>query len=540
MGGDPGRRPEDRLAATCHENVRCVEQRYPRGRSCLTLEARLIFNEIITRNLNMQRPINQVRGKAAGAPAIAKTIMLPHENPPIRLPTYPNLERTAVCAFETNFQTTSQTLGLDTRRVAAMRNAAAPVWIDTIIEDTDIERAKYGVVFDVVATTVTSPGPRYTGPRVPYGVMSANDTEHWFYWPLDRVSSGFANSVYQVYVVSNPLTLDYQVCEEDGKITHYIETVAAGALTYLAGTVGKNCWINIKSYSATANSRLHMVPTAGTKALFPAYDPPQIETSKAPYHSTRVSSLAVLVTNVSRVQQKQGTIIGARFSATTPAFWGCVPEDVNNVHPASRYFGACENGSYIVVPPTQDSEIFSDSVMHSETLVSLTDNTGYTGKSDYVWRPIVLFDTDDPFLALFISEDLTSGYETVMAYTVDIHLEFRTSSPLFQVGISAVPLEEYHRSQLIVAQAGYFYENATHWLDLAKKIGSLALKAAPYVIKAAPMVLPGGRIAKLASLAGMLLPARPKRHDMTQKQMVKQRPTPQRRRKRAKVQRKRR
>lgn len=475
----------------------------------------------------MQRPIPKARAASVGMSQIAKTLMLPHENPPMRLPTFPNLERTAVCGFETNLETSSSFFGLSTRRYVLFRSPSAPFWYDQKVTDNDASRGQFSYMFKTVGDQeVVSPEVQAAGLQAPIGTLGG---DRWLYFPCHfDGASMFATAMF-VHSEGNPLLMDYTVMVDDGSSASYTATVGTG-MSVLDGTNDKPCWVRVNSLKCTIagqTGRLIVYPPAGARALWPAYSPPQAEVSVAPYTATRVTALSLLATNVSRVQIKQGTIMGARFSALTPAFWSALPSHVNGVHPAERYYGACENGLYLVAPPTQDSELFHDSVVKTGSLYGVSSSGVPTYSLTSMHHvPLMYFDSDDPFLAAFISEEAGID-ETLMALTIDIHLEYRTSSPLFQVGISAIPLETYHAAQLVVAQAGYFYENSTHWKDLAVKVARLATQVIP-------MLYPSSRAAKVAGAAALLL-GRSNRADMTQRQMVKPRPKQPTRKKKAKV-----
>jgi len=404
---------------------------------------------------------------------------------------------------------------LPTRRYVLMRNAAAPFWMDQMVSDTDVGRAKYSYVFPTVDDQgVDHPMPEYAGELAPIGRQGG---DYWLYFPAVFDGTGLTTTAMLVKSANRSSKISYTLMFQDGSQESYTQTVGT-PVQVLNGTTVRPCWVRIDTYvcaEAGQTSSLVVFPSAGARALWPAYPPPQVTVSTAPYTSSRVTALTMLATNVSRVQIKQGTIMGARFSSLTPAFYSAVPSDVNGVHPAARYYGACENGLYLVAPPTQDSEQFVDAVMKLGQVTAVTSaGIASVSTNNVYYVPIVDFDTDDPFLAAFISEEVSVD-ETIMAITVDIHLEFRSSSPLFQVGISAVPLETYHAAQLVVAQAGYFYENPTHWRELASRIARLAGQVLP-------MLFPSSRVARAAGTAALIL-GRGARTDMTQRQMVKPR-----------------
>lgn len=446
---------------------------------------------------------------------IAKTILLPHENAPLRLPTFPNLERTAVCGFETNITTATYQHGLRAQRHVLHREPAAPLWIDQKVTDDDASRARYCYITGPLpAGHSVNPKLYYAGRLAPVG--TAGGTE-WMYFPCVFDGTNLTTQAMRV-IAQVASTVSYTVLLPDGETKSETYTVPAGGTGYfLPLTAVDTCWVRLDSVEAAAATRLTVVPVAGAVCLWPAYSPPQVDISTSPYMSTRVTALSLLSTNVSRVQLKQGTITAARFSAIRPAFWSAVAADVAGVHPAERYYGAAENGSYVVAPPTQDSEEFRDTVRQYLQPAALS-TTGVVSGATQGYNALVNNDTDDPFLFVLVEQESNVLDETLMALTVDIHLEFRTSSPLFQVGISTIPLEQYHAAQMVIAQAGYFYENQTHWWDLAGKIAGLAARVIPILFPTSRAATVVGAVARAGKI---LMNPKPPRRDMSQKQMLK-------------------
>lgn len=481
----------------------------------------------------MQRPTMRPRGPSTTVTNLAKTILLPHDKPPCRLPTFPNLERTAVCNFETNVSTNSSNYGSATRRAALLREPAAPFWLDRKVANSSAGRATGAYMWSGTTTATfldaQEPAIIATGDLAVIGNDGDSD---WAFLPLDQTNNLQA---YRFdYTTDDPavptINVSYTLLYQDGTKRVFNDQLshAAGGTIFI-NTLYSNCWFRLDAVRIPGHVgtwQLVAYPLQETRILAPAYPPPQTETSTAPYCSSRVTALSLLSSNVSRVQIKQGTITAARFSAVTPAFWSFTETEFQNVHPADRYYGPSENGLYVVAPPTQESEVLRDHVRLTARIVSVDTNNHVTEGT--LWAPMVNPDSDSPFMAVIYQEE-QSVDETLFAFTTDIHLEFRTSSPLFQVGISTVPLEQYHAAQLVVAQTGYFYENPTHWTELALKIASIAARVVP-------VLLPGTRIATVARAAQLLLPRQAASRNMTQKQMVRPptqrraRPRPQRQR----------
>lgn len=468
-----------------------------------------------------QRPIPLVRKGAANLSTIAKTIMLPHDFPPSRVPTFPNIERTAVVSLESNTTVISTVYDQPTRRFVLLREPAAPLWIDDKLANSSVGSAVLSYQYSDVATgtNVLDPPLFAVGARTPVGTVDEVDT--WLYAPVDpstgtHVLSAFLNS-------NAAVSYDIEYITESGKRFTATDLQANNTQrqsVIFEKSLSQSVWFRVTriAHNTGADTRLCFAIDPGQRALLPHVVSLESEASVEPYRSSRVTALSCLLSNVSRVQMKQGTVRAARLSADRVAFWSVVQSDLDRVHPSSRYFGALENGLYFIAPPTQESEVFRPCTLPFPLITSAAP--GNVTVFGTIQAPVVLPDSDDPFLVAVTEEEATVD-EAIIAVTLDMHLEFRTSSPLFQIGVAAVPLEQYHAAQLVVAQAGYMYENPTHWADLARKIVSLA----GIVI---PTLFPGSNVARVATAASYLLPRIAPRRDFTQKQMVK--PNQQRRR----------
>lgn len=448
---------------------------------------------------------------------IAKTILLPHDHPPARLPTFPNIERTAVVSLESNTTVISTVYGKPTRRFVLLREPAAPLWIDDKIDNSATGSARLSYLLQTVdtGTNVLDPTIAAAGANTPLGTVDGVD--QWMYAPADpetgtHLMSAFVNS-------NAAVAYDVEYLTDGGRIFTSLALQANNTQrqsVLFPNALGSSVWFRVTriAHNTGANTQLCFaidISSSGTRALLPHVTSIEADASTEPYNSTRVTALSCLLSNVSRVQMKQGTVRAARIAADRISWWTVAKPDLDRVHPASRYFGALENGLYIVAPPTQESEQFRQTIMQASLITSAAP--GAVSVSGTVKVPIVLPDSDDPFLVAVTEEEATID-EAIIAITLDIHLEFRTSSPLFQVGVAAIPLEQYHAAQLVVAQAGYMYENPTHWAELARKIVGLA----GVVI---PTLFPGSGVARMASAAALMLPRIAPRRDFSQKQMVK-------------------
>jgi hypothetical protein len=185
---------------------------------------------------------------------------------------------------------------------------------------------------------------------------------------------------------------------------------------------------------------------------------PEYSNAPAPFQSSRLNATSLLLTNVTKVLNKEGTVLASRLvasvtgDATTPLMNYAGLGALNASNPVTRYFGALERGSYSFTAPDQESLSFVSPY-------SRMDDTKTPKTRDYA----VLTPQGRFYNAHFLTDsDSTPGNLTSIAVACDAHYEFRTKSTLFQLDYSRMPLELYHAASLTVMKAGLFYENEWH------------------------------------------------------------------------------
>jgi hypothetical protein len=98
----------------------------------------------------------------------------------------------------------------------------------------------------------------------------------------------------------------------------------------------------------------------------------------------------------------------------------------------------------------------------------------------------------------FVFTDPDAG--TSLAVNVDYHIEFRTTSALWPIGLSSMSLEALHGAQLSLTEVGFFFPNETHKEVLGKvmpKLGSALGSVASLIGIAHPLL---GKAAKVGSI----------------------------------------
>lgn len=261
-----------------------------------------------------------------------------------------------------------------------------------------------------------------------------------------------------------------------------------------AMTVGFNPMVSLRISNAAvtytpsaANAGSFTMGSLITTPLFlPLVYPAEFANSRLPWQSTRTTATSALYTNVSQVLNKGGTVLAGRVapSAYDGSMWDLPQSYVQTLHPAEKAFLGLETGHYTYVPPSTDLADFWDYSVAS---------TGILAASNLIEVPVVRLDNSSLYNVAFIT---ASSVAEQLAVTIDWHIEFRTSSALFQIGLSTTTLEVLHQAQIALASVGYFFENFNHKallsmvVSAAKKYGPAALSLIPHpAAKAASMIL---------------------------------------------------
>jgi hypothetical protein len=173
--------------------------------------------------------------------------------------------------------------------------------------------------------------------------------------------------------------------------------------------------------------------------------------------------MSALLTNVTQVLYKAGTFLGGRVSPNVVNPFNVSKAYISTLHPAEKSQLSAEHGFYTFVPPSTDLSNFWDYTINTASGVSAC--------------PLYRLDNDSLAHVFFHTDSVVANY----SITVDWHLEFRTSSALFEIAISPVPLEGLHQAQLTLAQLGYFYNNWDH-----EKVKRMITNIATYMLKSTP------------------------------------------------------
>jgi hypothetical protein len=453
---------------------------------------------------------------------MAQCIAVPHDHPAQRLPTFPNLERTAVMPMIST-GTISVPSGTS-REFALFRSPSYPLWAATpsttnaslylYCSGTSLPQGTIGTVGSSVAFSpdVLEPGTVYT-----QGTDTAFTTA---YGPLyclgrskdNRIFAKSASTGYSGIAITfdgapgagSKIAVTFEIFDGSEYDFATITNVdASAALTVVMSNTAPflGCWwrpvsITVTTAFVTARGISNVYAGVSTSAslqspangalvvMLPVFSPPEISLSSLPYQSTRSTAVAALFSNATAVLSKEGTVLCGRVPrAGVTGIWfantlatgltGKYTTLINDIHAKDRYYGLMENGLYTSMLPDESSSEFADHYGSNPSIKGMFDLEGYN------------------YVNLIVLSDLDSGAITTMAVTVDNHLEFRSTSMLFPVGYCRASLESYHVAQMALAEQGCFFENPVH----LAAIGSLIRSA---VTRLAPIVLPYAKQAAVA------------------------------------------
>lgn len=487
-----------------------------------------------TINLPSAHPVRAMSG-------LAKCLALPAEFAPTRLPSYPALERTAVIGFN---QPVRQDLGAtDDYKIMLARQAAYPAWASSLGNNFEISSLEYRCDPNNVGTSYNadytfSPGSFVVrnGPEAGSSTVLAQTGSAADVYPV-----GFDGSLGglpftwtplaydHVFVVhfGMPLGVDVTVSLEleywksPGEVT--VETIAISGvagnyaayrtytallqddtaqwirpskLSLLQGGVGtlviQPQFVKVYIVNCTANAsvgNLSTVPVVvagnaanSSRAFRPIVGPAEFSSSVIPYESTRVTACSLLMTNTTQVLSKNGAMIAGRVNPRTIDPFRATETNLMSLHPAEKAWLPMETGYYTYCPPSTDLMFFWDYVR---------------ADAENARVPVYRLDNDSLVnLAVGQSTNAVSNF----AVTVTTHLEFRTTSALFQLALSGYTLESLHVAQLALATAGFFFENPEHTSVLSKVIAGIR-KLEPFVTPLMPQVKALPRIGRAAAAA---------------------------------------
>lgn len=441
-------------------------------------------------------PYSKVVKASKAYSAMAQTVAVPALHKPMRVPTYPSPERTAVLGF-TNTGTLA-TGNNDSAYAFIVRSPTYPLWVSVNLTTPTFshyfwsnttaqfrlplvvgESLTFTELIEHIGSTTST-----TSPFISYPLGIDISGRKWVYVPAGHyfafsitVNNMTAANYYLQYEYVTGLDVtDIKEGNAPGSLSSSV--INFGALSSTGGwyrpinvTPGGVCTSTdstIVSFRiGTISNGTIATPTAGASGviLVPFSAPPEMTNSVTPYQSTRATAVGVLFQNVTAIVNKEGTVTAGRLTSM-PDIQLYKPSMlsyyINSIAPGERYFGALEHGLYSFALPDARTEDFR------------------CGTEKSTGTP--LFHIDGfAYVNMIVFSDLDSTAGTTLAITLDRHLEFRTTSALFSTALCLTPLEDWHRAQLACAQIRPFHENPVHLAAIAKMALSAAKSLAPIV-----------------------------------------------------------
>lgn len=322
-----------------------------------------------------------------------------------------------------------------------------------------------------------------------------------------------------LYTVSNfgagaesTMTLEAWVGPGDKQSTNYVLSCSTNGASSMGGSISisSNSWLRVHSVTleiaalnvsttptcsigcALTTDNIAPTYTRGTGAnaggtwtfasgstgsrafLLPLHFNPEYDNSLVPFRNTRLNAVAALFTNTTKVLNKEGTALWGRVPPTRINPWRVSKTDIEQLHPAEKCFMGLEQGCYAYNPPSTDLADF-----YNLTFRSYYSNNEQTENN----QPLYRLDSDAMVAHCYFS-DPDGG--TSLAINLDYHIEFRTSSTLFQIGVSNHTIEALHQAQVGLLKAGFFFSNWDH-TEIIRKIVAGVASLHPLLSVAAPL-----------------------------------------------------
>jgi hypothetical protein len=462
----------------------------------------------------------------SGVMVLAKTIAVPREYPAIRVPSFPELKRTAALPFTRtgNFGVT-----VSDQSVVVCRNPVYPVWVEKtapVATATSmwIEGTSLGAASAPTMTAVIT--PEYWTTQGGIGAVNnyvwpiGRDVQGriWCYCPFTATAgtaTGFYPAIWITFgasVTTAKLTLQLEAMTSAGRVTQieYSHAAFTGTsqelnMLNILNTTSLNgpSWfrlaaISYTDYPGTVDiSSIKLGVCTGTSgsslstpaalsgtgltdvSQWPLTLPPEYFNSLEPYLKTRATAVGLLLSNVTSVLNQEGSIRAVRVPVED-FDWTRQPynsDRFKSANPVEVWSGTLQKGCY--------SYTLSDAA--SEEFRSCATDIIYSATYTNSLRRVPAFNLDSfTYVNVIQLQDTNATTVTNMQYVLDNHIEFVTSSALFTLDHSRINLEDYHKAQMVLAEKGVFFENPVHLAAIAQMIAS-AVRALYPVIRPALM-----------------------------------------------------
>lgn len=502
-----------------------------------------------------------IRNATGGlARQIANTYALPHQYPPLRIPEYNACQRTAVLSFNATEQSVSLP---STCRCALINSPVAPFWMDVskqhfpqdhwmaITLDTTIAVGTHPVPevdvarqvpeeFIGVTSIVNEPPTGSAGPIRPVGTAAGRE---YAYAPSGAVLSVFFG--YKQYSgglvgTAGAMVANIEAYSKDGFVDSEIvlttSTISPGASAavaygwegYYVVPAGSPTWYRVTGFSsrdarltvATTDASLQhisILQVRDTGAFNRTNPAPQLwfvpwapgfgiegQVNSTIYSSTRVTASAVLVSNVTKLLNQEGSILAGRLNFKRSEVFNFSSTDFTSMPSVEKFNLALQRGLYTFLAPNADVTM----MRHFNS----NDGSGPLSPAAPNQPDYYLIHLDKIGMAnCFILSDPTTADPSQVNVTLDMHLEFNSNTQLFPTGYTTVSPDLFRVALTALTASGFYYENPSHIGALAAAIGKGIAMAWPYI---KPSLVVGGQAAlgHLFKSAGSAMTQRLEQH----------------------------
>jgi len=450
-----------------------------------------------------------VKSAMTGQSELVQSIAVPRDHRPLRIPSFPALERTSVLSFTDTFTLNTEASGTNTC-IGVVRDPVFPVWRYFTTGGKPLSVSRQALC---AGTTIQGSDPSFTELNYREDLYSVVGSGGGTGWPNVAQPLFVLNGVEYIPIISDVVSLE-MVSNTDptlngwsvkgayldgnldpisfiasgswlgvltGGVYHfnlsYVLPEAAFAFTFESISISATnsfspvtLWVGSTTSNIAAPRPITLpLATLPLAAMLPITLATEFSSAPIVWSSTRANAAAVLFSNVSAVMQKEGTVNCARAPSETGVnifssqSWD---SQFSRIHPKERYFGPLEKGLYTFTLPDSTSESYHE---YSDIGIGLPAFRHYLDGNRFA-HLIILKDPDNV---------------AAMAVTVDRHVEFKSNSVLFPYGFSATPIEAYHQAQMALANLGVFYENPVHLATIAALARKAIVKYGPRVAQAA-------------------------------------------------------
>lgn len=457
----------------------------------------------------------RVPGKVSTLSSLSKSIVLPNKTTAQRIPTYPNVERTAVLAFRHTATMTVPDNGstvtgpYSDTAIMLCGSPGAPAWRTyncTALVETRMMYIDGSAVSNIPGAAWLTSGQAAPASSVGIGLPSGLTSyslpvgalagERYIYCPPQppstsgvvrylklttagiNITAGTLEATVRWWTHSDETATEVISMDTVLASTTWCGKSATAYNRFAFGTIESivtktTCtWTGsmiyrevIMGWSTTSNYNTfdYLSPTGVSTLMLPLMaSQPQIDVSTVPWSDTKLTACSLLVSNTTKVMNKEGTVNCARLNlniGTTVTGVGssagqvlnafCPTDSVfSGTHPSLRYFGPMESGAYTFLPHSSETGVFFDTVQVGKYL----GGTAYPAMDLSSWE----------YSNVILLKDPDATTPSQLALTLDLHIEFRSSSTMFPVAVATTALDTYHAAVSATGRMCPFTENWIH------------------------------------------------------------------------------